>query len=47
VVALSFGTWVVWRLLVVPHGGSQKLEVADLFAIVACSAAVSRRRARR
>jgi hypothetical protein len=30
-VALTFGTWIVWRLFVVPHGGSQKLEVADLF----------------
>jgi hypothetical protein len=30
-VALTFGTWVVWRLFAVPHGGSQKLEIADLF----------------
>jgi hypothetical protein len=30
-VALTFGTWIVWRLFVVAHGGSQKLEVADLF----------------
>ena len=30
-VALTFGAWIVWRLFVLPHGGDQKLEVADLF----------------